>query len=181
MESMGQESSKDSRHTEYIRLLMANHNLILTYILMLVPSVPDAEDILQDTAAVLWEKFDQYEPGTDFASWAVTIARYKIMHLQREKSNTRIKFSSSTIDAISEHLSSRKEQDELSSELLHKCLNRLNDKDRKLITMRYQLNISIKELAKRIDRPVQGLYSTLTRIHAFLIACVQRNQQEELS
>ncbi|MGH2272595.1 sigma-70 family RNA polymerase sigma factor [Anaerohalosphaeraceae bacterium U12dextr] len=180
MESIRQEPSKDLRHTEYIRLLMANHNLILTYILMLVPSVPDAEDILQETAAVLWEKFDQYEPGTDFASWAVTIARYKIMHLQREKSNSRIKFSSSTLDTISEYLSS-KEQNDLSHELLHKCLNRLNDKDRKLIMMRYQLNISVKELAKRIDRPVQGLYSTLTRIHTFLIACVQRTQQEELS
>lgn len=56
MESMGQESSKDSRHTEYIRLLMANHNLILTYILMLVPSVPDAEDILQDTGGGIMGK-----------------------------------------------------------------------------------------------------------------------------
>ena len=181
MESMRQESSKDSRHTEYIRLLMANHNLILTYILMLVPSVQDAEDILQDTAAVLWEKFDQYEPGTDFASWSVTIARYKIMHLQREKSNPRIKFSSSTIDTISDHVSTQIERNDMSYDLLQKCLNRLNDKDRKLITMRYQLNISIKELAKRIDRPVQGLYSTLTRIHTFLIECVHRNKQEELS
>ncbi len=46
--------------------------------------VPQLDDVLQDTLAVMWKKFDNFKIGTDFVAWGKTIARYKIMnHLKK--------------------------------------------------------------------------------------------------
>jgi RNA polymerase sigma-70 factor (ECF subfamily) len=34
----------------------------------------DVDDVLQDINAVLWEKADEFKPGTDFWAWASQIA-----------------------------------------------------------------------------------------------------------
>jgi RNA polymerase sigma-70 factor (ECF subfamily) len=40
----------------------------------LVPNVADAEDIVQQTALALWEKFDAYDPSQPFTPWACRFA-----------------------------------------------------------------------------------------------------------
>ena len=57
---------------------MSSQSRIYAYILMLVHNHNDAEDLLQETASILWEKFDEYIPEKSFAAWAVGIARNKI-------------------------------------------------------------------------------------------------------
>ena len=46
---------------------MRHQNRIFAYILTLVPHGADAEDIMQETASVAWEKFGTFKEGTDFA------------------------------------------------------------------------------------------------------------------
>jgi RNA polymerase sigma-70 factor, ECF subfamily len=43
----------------------------------LVPNVADAEDIVQQTAIALWEKFDAYDPAQPFTPWACRFALNK--------------------------------------------------------------------------------------------------------
>lgn len=171
---------KDPNHAEYIRLLIDNQSRIMTYILMMVPCLPDAEDIFQETAALMWEKYDQYEPGSDFASWAVTIARFKIMNWRRTHAHGHIVFSSRTVDLISESAAKRVEGAGSLQQWLRHCMERLNERDRALVELRYGGNITTRELARRVGRPVQGLYSSLSRIHALLLDCIQREKRADL-
>ena len=53
----------------FSRLLVANQRRIYGFILTLVHDRSAAEDILQDVSALLWQKYDKFEPGTDFAAW----------------------------------------------------------------------------------------------------------------
>jgi RNA polymerase sigma-70 factor (ECF subfamily) len=52
-----------------------------------VPNVQDAEDIVQQTAVALWERFDAYDPAQPFTPWACRFALNKarqwIERLQR--------------------------------------------------------------------------------------------------
>ncbi len=59
---------------EFVRLLMANERRLLAYILTLLPHVADAQDVLQETSIVLWRKFGEYRPGSDFTAWAYRVA-----------------------------------------------------------------------------------------------------------
>lgn len=45
-----------------------------------------ADDILQETMSVLWNKFDQYVIGTDFLSWALKVAHFQVLcHIKSRK------------------------------------------------------------------------------------------------
>ena len=50
----------------FAALLRENRSRVFGYLLALVQNLSDAEDLYQQTALVLWEKFSQYEPGYRF-------------------------------------------------------------------------------------------------------------------
>ena len=112
----------ENKHDLYIRLWMSNQSRIYTYIHMFVPNDQDADDLMQETASTLWEKFDSFQPGTDFASWAVTIARYKILNYRRRKKNTAMLFFSQTIEAIEACAVEQMQQDMPGKDYLRECL-----------------------------------------------------------
>jgi RNA polymerase sigma-70 factor (ECF subfamily) len=169
-------SLQDDKHSQYIEFLMGNRNSICGFILTMVPHADDAEDILQDTCKLIWQKFEDYKEGTSFKSWALTIARYKVLEYYRSKQRNKVKFSSQTIDAVSSYLTEHKDDDEdRERDLLKRCLSKLAVKDRELIQQKYAQKITTKELAIQFGRSVSGLYGTLERIHRMLVDCVQKN------
>jgi DNA-directed RNA polymerase specialized sigma24 family protein len=69
-----QDNSGTVDHDIFMRLLLANEREIMRYVCALVPSPNDAEEIVQQTAILLWEKFDQYDQSRPFTPWACRFA-----------------------------------------------------------------------------------------------------------
>src|SRR5512147_453079 len=61
----------------FLSLFLRSEREIFRYVAALVPNVTDAEDIVQQTALALWEKFDAYDPGQPFTPWACRFALNK--------------------------------------------------------------------------------------------------------
>ena len=61
----------------FLSLFLRSEREIFRYVAVLVPNVTDAEDIVQQTAMALWEKFDAYDPGQPFTPWACRFALNK--------------------------------------------------------------------------------------------------------
>ena len=53
------------RIQKFMALLVPNQRRIHAYILYLVPNSSDAEDILQETLAEIWNKFDDFKEGSN--------------------------------------------------------------------------------------------------------------------
>ena len=68
---------------EFVRLYTASSRRIYTYILTLLPNRTDAEDVFQDVSVLLWEKFPEFTPGTQFSAWACRIAYFKALSFGR--------------------------------------------------------------------------------------------------
>lgn len=51
-----------------MRLFLQSERRILEFVLSLVPSLADAEGLLQETCSMMWSKFEQFEHGTDCAA-----------------------------------------------------------------------------------------------------------------
>ena len=73
------------RHEEFMRLFLSCQPRIFAFIRSLVFSRADADDVLQETALVLWEKFARFEPGTRFDRWAFRIAHFQVMYHRQKK------------------------------------------------------------------------------------------------
>ncbi|MEM9704058.1 MAG: sigma factor, partial [Planctomycetota bacterium] len=60
---------------------LAIRRTLLTYL----GHAEDADDLLQETGVVLWERFDEFEQNRSFASWACGIAANKARMLLRDR------------------------------------------------------------------------------------------------
>jgi RNA polymerase sigma-70 factor (ECF subfamily) len=71
----------------FLSLFLRSEREVFRYVPALVPEVSDAEDIVQQTAVALWERFDAYDPAQPFTPWACRFALNKarqwIERLQR--------------------------------------------------------------------------------------------------
>ena len=162
------------RTPEFVSLLMQHERRIYGFIRSLVPNQADAEDVLQNTSKVLWQKFDHYESGTDFAAWALATARFEVRQYLRARRNDRLCFSGEMLDLLADDASQLREQLTGVSAALAGCLEKLPARQRDLLTRRYEPNASVEGLARELHRPIQTVYSQLKRIRRTLLECVQR-------
>ncbi|WP_236782746.1 sigma-70 family RNA polymerase sigma factor [Anaerohalosphaera lusitana] len=172
-------SSNSNRNAEvFLRLLMANRRAIYSFVLSLVGSWSDADDVMQDTVTVMWRKYADFEEGTNFRAWAMQIARFKVFEHQRSKKE-RTGFDVEILKDLSSQSLRNSEDLDHRIEILQECLDKLAKKDRRLLKLRYEQDFSIKEVAKQTRRPFYGLYKAMARIHTSLLLCVRRGLRLE--
>jgi RNA polymerase sigma-70 factor (ECF subfamily) len=165
---------KCSATHEYAQLVTKNQRKIFWYILSLLPHWTDAEEALQETNLVLWQKAEQYDRERDFLPWACQIARYEVLKM-RERRQRRFPCLSDLFDAEvgAEALAAADSVDELSAALAD-CLAKLRSHDRDLVERRYRLGGSTKIAAAEIGRSVDVVYKSLQRINRLLFQCISQ-------
>ena len=65
---------RNAAQQRFLSLFLRSEREIFRYVAALVPNLTDAEDIVQQTAIALWEKFDAYDPSQPFTPWACRFA-----------------------------------------------------------------------------------------------------------
>ncbi|OHB59741.1 MAG: hypothetical protein A2167_07685, partial [Planctomycetes bacterium RBG_13_46_10] len=136
---------QDKRTLEFLKLFVRHQQEIYAYLLTLVPHVHDADDLFQDGMNVMWQKFDQFKPGTNFAAWAVQIMRYQILEYRRNLARSkRVLMEDSLFEALMDYIPTIQDETTARIEALRKCQTLLDDRAKRLLKMRYERNISIE-------------------------------------
>jgi RNA polymerase sigma-70 factor, ECF subfamily len=175
--SIGYQNSKDQdqKVKEFVSLLTSQQARIYSYILSFAPNFNDADDILQDTTKCMWEKFDDFTPGTDFLAWAKRIAYLLVMDYYRAKKKTSaFYYDEQLIEKLDQNSQKLSDSSRDYQAHLKDCLKKLKQPDRKLLQLRYFENHKTKELALRFGCSVQYVYRNVSRIHQLLLACIQK-------
>ena len=134
----------------------------------------DVDDVLQDINAVLWEKADEFEPGTDFWAWASQIARFKVLNQVRKYGRERLVFDVAAVERLADVAQQRLQELDSRREALEGCLNKLAPPQRQLIDLRYVDGHAIDRIAETVGRSAGAVRQTLYRIRAVLLECIQR-------
>jgi RNA polymerase sigma-70 factor, ECF subfamily len=163
----------------FVRLLTTNERRIFGYILTLAPNVADAEDIWQETSVVLWQKFADYQPGTDFTAWAFRTAYNTVRTFRAKQRRCRVRFDDQLLAEVSDQIAVMQKELDFAQVILRQCAEELRPADRDLLRRRYETKMTIKSLAAAVGRPVEGLYKAMRRIHDALYDCVQRRLSSE--
>ena len=149
---------------------------------MIVHNPHDAEELLQDTASILWEQFDRYQEGTSFGAWAITVAKIKAFEYLRENKKKRLLLKNETYKRISELAEPTSTDTADHIEAIRDCLEKLDNSCRSLLSMRYKKNLQIKEISKITHKSPGVLYKTLSRVLDNLRDCIKRTmKQQELA
>ncbi|MBP8305055.1 MAG: sigma-70 family RNA polymerase sigma factor [Phycisphaerae bacterium] len=166
---------QDRSTVEFLRLFVRHQQEIYAYILTLVPHVDDADDLFQDGMTVMWRKFDQFEPGTNFAAWAVQIMRYLILDYRRHQARSkRVLMEDAILEELMDYIPTI--QDELVARLeaLRKCQTLLDERAKRILKMRYEHNTPIAEIASYLRVSRRHVYHLLGQINSVLLRCMRR-------
>lgn len=173
------EDTTSDRNRQFV-VLLAKHELKLSLCVhSLVPSSHDAEDILQETKVRLWEQFDRFEQGTDFAAWACTIARYMVRNYRKQTTRDRFCFSDDVQQLIADTVDAQTDAPDRRLEALAVCLKKLDQASREMLGLCYVEGLKTKDVAARIGRSIQGTYSAISRTRKSLIECVRAQLRQE--
>lgn len=139
----------------------------------------DVDDILQEVNSVLWEKGDEFQPGTDFWGWASQIARFKVLNHVRKLGRERLVFDDAILEQLAEVAASKLEQLDQRRVALDHCLQQLPPPQRQLIDLRYTAGHTIELIGESIGRPAGSVRQALYRIRCTLQDCIERQLAQE--
>jgi RNA polymerase sigma-70 factor, ECF subfamily len=169
--------SDTNRYDEFAILLQQSTRQLLTYLNAVLFRWDDAEDVFQETCLVLWEKFGEFQPGTNFLGWALCIARNKAMTFQARQARRRRfwtpELQSSLMAAVSDRGSASANSD---ADALSTCMDRLCEADRHLVRRCYGEDVPVRQVATQLGRSPQSVHNSLRRIRAVLLECIQQAQ-----
>lgn len=162
----------DADPTLFVRLLVQHQDDLMRYVLPLTGSLADAQDVVQETAAALWKKFDEYDVDRPFLPWAKRFARYEVlMHHRRKRRYTFL--SETLVEQLAESHEDRHRRAEQRREALRDCLSKLAETDRVLVERRYaDKQATVQQLAEDTGQTPNVMYKSLARIRKALHACV---------
>lgn len=159
---------------EFIKEFTRHQRQVFLYILSQISNPLESEEILQETNLVIWNKFDQFEPGTNFKAWACQIARYEVLKYLDRRRRDKHYFSDELMEQIAEESFEDSLEWEFRREGLAHCMQKLKPKDRELIQQRYAPGKNGRYVADELGRPMNSVYQSLGRIRRNLLECIQR-------
>jgi RNA polymerase sigma-70 factor (ECF subfamily) len=159
---------------EFVTLFLAEQRRLHRYIVTVLTRQQDADDLLQETVAVLWRKFDEFERGSSFFSWACKTAYLLVLEHRRRQRRDAIVLDEDVLEHVAAVAASDEPGLHMHVGALEKCLDALAPKDRQLIERCYFAKTRPKDLAAEMNRPEKSIYRSLGRIRRVLIECIRR-------
>jgi len=168
------DTSTQAPGEDFVRLLTQSQRALYLFILPMVGRPSDAEEVLQETNVVIWSKWSQFDPGTNFLAWGRAIARLEVFRYRRNRHHRMTLLGDDIIDLIAERAEANAGDAELRRDALRQCIDKLRPKDRELIRERYSGDLTGDEIAERLGRPANSVYQSIGRIRKTLLECVRR-------
>ena len=159
----------------FVQLFARNERHIRAFVRSMGLDWTSVDDVVQTVSLVMWRKWDQFDPDTDFMKWARVIARFEVLKFRRTMARDRHVFRDDLMDLLA--YASEKREAQVSSdryvECLHACIDNLPEKSRELIRAAYEGDKSIREVAADVGKSATALYKALDRIRKQLQGCIE--------
>jgi RNA polymerase sigma-70 factor, ECF subfamily len=164
----------DQRDTSiFVQLLTASQRRLYAFIRAQVRSRDDADEVLQQTSAVLWEKFETFRPDGDFTRWACGVARLEVLTHLRNQRRLRVVLNENVAEVIGHKLADAAAEVDVRLDKLIECLKGLARRDREILQRHYHKQQSVKQIAAALGVSESSIYKTLNRSRDALYDCIR--------
>ena len=127
---------------------------------------------------MLWQKFDEFKPGTNFLAWALRIAEHKVMDFQKKQSR-RMAFTANLRNTLMAEVAHRSTEAAAASlTALSGCMDRLTQNDRKMVTLCYGEGMPVRQVADAMGRSPESVHRSLRRVRKWLLDCIRRELKQ---
>jgi RNA polymerase sigma-70 factor (ECF subfamily) len=164
------------QHETFLKLLLTHQSDVRAFLSSMVRDRSQAEDLFQEVCLVLWKSFASYDPERSFGAWARGIAAKKVLQTWEKSKRLPLAFSPRALQAVLEAYT-RTERDPAHAEGLRDCIQKLPDRSRRLLALRYEKSFTLARIAQEVDSTLDAVHKLLSRIRGALQECIERRVQ----
>jgi len=165
----------------FLSLFLQNQRRLYAYILTLLPHRADADDVLQETSLVMWDKFDAGAPPGDFLAWARRVAYHKVLDFYKKSRRAEDRLGRVFLERVAEAAAEQADALRLDDrrEALAACIEKLPPKDRDLLDRRFAKGATTRSTSEQVGRSVEAVYKALAKVRLSLLDCVRKTLAQE--
>jgi RNA polymerase sigma-70 factor (ECF subfamily) len=145
----------------------------------MVRNFSDTQDLVQQTCLTLWEKYYDFEAGTDFGAWACEVARMKVLNFLKTQRRRKVHFGDAFLSELADIESEMNESWDGRREALQVCVEKLPEEQRQLLWRCYSDRETIAQVSAALGRTADGVYGSLRNIRQKLMNCIERTLRQE--
>ncbi len=161
----------------FVHLFLECEPAVRMFVQTIVRDVEATEEILQNTAIVLWEKYSEVSEKDEFRRVLFSTAKFKILSWRRDKAREKLIFDDATIDLLTTEAQRSQSETTTRQELLNEAVATLSDIERQLLIEAYSAPGKIKEMALASGNTPMAIYKKLQKIRKKIYDYL--NQKEE--
>lgn len=159
---------------DYLQLVTSHQMQLRGCIFAALGNHADADDVLQRTNVALLRKASHFAEGGHFLAWALSVARFEILSFIRDARRERLVFGVEVAELMCDASAAECYDVSDRHEALRNCLEKLPERSRQMLTMKYVGNHSLEQIATVTNRSVDGAKSVLFRLRRKLEQCIER-------
>ncbi len=167
------QSGNEDSYRAFMRLFMRHEGVLRSFVRTLLPSWDDVDEVMQNVSIAAWTKFDRFDPETEFARWAATIARYEVLSYRRTRARDRLVFDEDIIELLADECQDEFARSEQERQALDGCLNQLPEHQQQLLLRVYTPGQKMKPIAEEVGVTPNALYKKLGRLRLILLRCIE--------
>ena len=139
------------------------HKKIFAFLMRLLKRPELADEVVNDTMLVVWEKAAAFEGRSKASTWILGIAYRKGLKLlnreDKHPTNTVVEFPAE--DCMGEDLLSDFSEHEDRVRILKQCMQHLSESHRTVVELTYYFGLSNEEVASVVDCPLNTVKTRL--------------------
>jgi RNA polymerase sigma-70 factor (ECF subfamily) len=164
---------------EFVTQITRIQRQLHAFILSMVWNATEADDVLQQTNLVLWEKSAEFDASRPFLPWAMQFAQWQALAWLKQRQRQRLVFDDDLAKLLADEAVADERAFEARRNALASCLQKLGPEQRELIARRYEPEASVNALAAAGGVTAKALSDRLRRIRHALLECIQKTIAEE--
>ena len=160
-------------HSEFLRLLANSEQIVRSYLRSQVQDYHHMSEIMQNVFIVGWKKFSKFS-GTDeeFTKWLCVIGRFEALKHRQSLARDRLILGEKLINLMADEAQEEILLHEQWSGKLEFCMQKIPATHRSFVKEAYSPEVSIKDLAAKMNKTPASLYQKLSRIRKTLATCM---------
>ena len=166
-------SNDGKRYEAFVRLLVEHEPQVRSFLRGLLPTWHDVEEVAQEASLVAWRKFGDFQQGTSFGGWLLTIARFEALKHRRRVARTPLVFADDVWDLL---VDEAREEDtaQIRREHLEACLEKLHPDRRDVLLRVHAPGVVMRDVALQSGKSEQAFYKAIQRLRRVLLDCVSK-------
>lgn len=161
-------------HEEFLKLFLEHQADLRAFVGSMLRAQAARDDVVQETALILWREFARYDRSRSFGAWARGIAANKILQRISQDNRHGVSLPAEAIPAVVAAYDRTEEAGEPRRAALQSCLQELPEKSQSLLNLRYEQGLSLAQAAERVESTLDAVHKALSRIRTKLQACIER-------